>query len=535
MRRPCSACEIDPKRSILVPTAHDEPAIRLGIYREMFAKPAAVAFNTEVEKNFLKTTFEFRAVAEETVGCGVDLLQDAAQADDPEPEDDEELHKRLDPHLRARGAQFRRRHRLQGQFLLYGGRIDAGKGCEELIEYFTAYKEQGGEAALTLMGVKLMQLPEVPWVRFAGLAVGARTPAGARGRDHRRRAVAVREPVAAGARGDGGRHAGAVQRAVRSAGRPLREEQRRAVLFEQRRVHRVHQAAAGRRAPARADGPQRQGIHQAQLSLGRHHVEVRQADWVVARAHDCSAVDCARRLSRPRPVRTAAAVVAGGDAARAGDRSSVRSTNGRRSRGRASAVIAGSDPARRRDRARMPSRRSASAATLAAANCSGLRSRPGRSAAAIADHPRRVRARSATAPATCTGGDPCRESNGARRLQVVRGLWSTAGIGDEVVEIFARHAVGIVDVRRVRKRRATALGALRRSDDDDRSDRSNGSSNRSASSSRPHRPTSWRRCRMPAPRRCCRISPSGRTRGWLKTAARRSRRWATNSAPAPTC
>ena len=161
--------QIDPARSILVPTAHNEPAIRLGIYREMFAKPAAVAFNTDVEKNFLKTTFEFRAAAEETVGCGVDLLQDAVQVDEPEPEDDEEIHKRLDPHLRARGAQFRRRHRLQGQFLLYGGRIDAGKGCEELMEYFTAYKEQGGEAALTLMGVKLMQLPEVPWVRFAGL------------------------------------------------------------------------------------------------------------------------------------------------------------------------------------------------------------------------------------------------------------------------------------------------------------------------------------------------------------------------------
>lgn len=161
--------EIDPARSILVPTAHDEPAIHLGIYREMFAKPSAVAFNTEVEKNFLKTTFEFRAAAEETIGCGVDLLQDAAQADEPEPEDDDEIHKRLPQHLRARGAQFRRRHRLQGQFLLYGGRIDAGKGCEELIEYFTSYKEQGGEAALTLMGVKLMQLPEVPWVRFAGL------------------------------------------------------------------------------------------------------------------------------------------------------------------------------------------------------------------------------------------------------------------------------------------------------------------------------------------------------------------------------
>ena len=160
---------IDPARSILVPTAHDEPAIHLGIYREMFAKPSAVAFNTEVEKNFLKTTFEFRAAAEETVGCGVDLLPDQVQPDEPEPEDEDEIHKRLPQHLRARGAQFRRRHRLQGQFLLYGGRIDAGKGCEELIEYFTSYKELGGEAALTLMGVKLMQLPEVPWVRFAGL------------------------------------------------------------------------------------------------------------------------------------------------------------------------------------------------------------------------------------------------------------------------------------------------------------------------------------------------------------------------------
>ena len=161
--------DVDPSRSILVPTAHNEPAIRLSIYKDMFAKAAAIAFNTDTERNFLKTSFEFRAVAEDVVGCGVDLLPEQASADEPEPEDDEELHKRLPAHLRTRGAQFRRRHRLQGQFLLYGGRIDAGKGCEELVEYFTSYKEQGGEAQLALMGVKLMQLPEVPWVRFAGL------------------------------------------------------------------------------------------------------------------------------------------------------------------------------------------------------------------------------------------------------------------------------------------------------------------------------------------------------------------------------
>jgi hypothetical protein len=35
----------------------------------------------------------------------------------------------------------------------------------------------------------------------------------------------------------------------------------------------------------------------------------------------------------------------------------------------------------------------------------------------------------------------------ARPLQVVRGLWSTAGVGDEVVEVFARHGGFLVEVR----------------------------------------------------------------------------------------
>jgi glycosyltransferase involved in cell wall biosynthesis len=173
---------IDSSKSILVPTAHDEPAIQLEIYRDVFRAPAAVAYNTEVEKNFLKTTFDIRATVEEIVGCGVDLLQGEGDGDagregsflgfDGGENGEATAGKEdgsLPAHIRERGAQFRRRHRLSGQFLLYGGRIDAGKGCEELLEYFTSYKEEGGEATLALMGVKLMQLPEVPWVRFAGL------------------------------------------------------------------------------------------------------------------------------------------------------------------------------------------------------------------------------------------------------------------------------------------------------------------------------------------------------------------------------
>src|SRR5712692_5081133 len=37
--------EVSPARSVLVPTAHDEPAIRLEIYKGVFANPAAIIFN----------------------------------------------------------------------------------------------------------------------------------------------------------------------------------------------------------------------------------------------------------------------------------------------------------------------------------------------------------------------------------------------------------------------------------------------------------------------------------------------------------
>src|SRR5204862_2662611 len=56
-----------------------------------------------------------------------------------------------------------------GPFILYCGRIDPGKGCEELLEYFQTYVNEGGDATLMLMGVKLMPLPEDPRVRFAGV------------------------------------------------------------------------------------------------------------------------------------------------------------------------------------------------------------------------------------------------------------------------------------------------------------------------------------------------------------------------------
>jgi hypothetical protein len=140
--------KVAPHKSILVPTAHDEPAIHLGIYRELFSLPAGLAYNTEAERRFLTTHFSIRAIEEETIGCGVDLPQaqeyprehtappqpddvDAGRSGEEAADEDaaDDGSPTYRPHLAERGSMFRRRHRLHGPFALYGGRIDPGKGC----------------------------------------------------------------------------------------------------------------------------------------------------------------------------------------------------------------------------------------------------------------------------------------------------------------------------------------------------------------------------------------------------------------------
>ncbi|HEV8347702.1 MAG TPA: glycosyltransferase [Vicinamibacterales bacterium] len=209
--------EVVPARSVLVPTAHDEPAIRLEIFTDVFRKPAALCYLTESERDFVHQQFSERPLLEDVIGVGVEIPPSqpyprmpaiveeesategdraaeasglrspdeeasdgqarrsatgatAARADDgprgdgPRPESGA-----FPSHLLARGAVFRRRHRMYGPMVLYGGRIDPGKGCEELIQYFSEYVKEGGDATLALMGVKLMSLPEEPFIRFAGL------------------------------------------------------------------------------------------------------------------------------------------------------------------------------------------------------------------------------------------------------------------------------------------------------------------------------------------------------------------------------
>ncbi|HSF19910.1 MAG TPA: glycosyltransferase [Vicinamibacteria bacterium] len=138
---------IAPEKSILVPTAHDEPPLRLGIFREMFQLPSSFLFNTEAEEVLMLERFPIHKKMRETIGMGMELL------DQPDT------------------SAFRKKHSIPGRYLLYAGRIDPGKGLEELFRYFTFYKEENpasGNLQLILIGKLGMKLPGDSSIRYIG-------------------------------------------------------------------------------------------------------------------------------------------------------------------------------------------------------------------------------------------------------------------------------------------------------------------------------------------------------------------------------
>jgi len=134
-----------PERSILVPTTHDEPALRLGIFREVFALPKALAFLTPPEEALVRARFEVGSRPALVAGIGID--------DGPPPD----------------AEAFKIRHDVRGAYALYAGRIDAGKGCAEMIAFYDGYRRaRRGAAELLLIGKLAMPEPRSPGVRHLG-------------------------------------------------------------------------------------------------------------------------------------------------------------------------------------------------------------------------------------------------------------------------------------------------------------------------------------------------------------------------------
>jgi glycosyltransferase involved in cell wall biosynthesis len=134
-----------PGRAILVPTTHDEPPLRFRLYREVFARPRAFAFLTSPEEALVRSRFDLGSRPTVVAGIGVEV----PAAPDVEG--------------------FRIRHDVDRPYALYAGRIDAGKGCAQMLEFFEAYRrDRRGGVDLLLIGTLAMAEPRQPGVRYLG-------------------------------------------------------------------------------------------------------------------------------------------------------------------------------------------------------------------------------------------------------------------------------------------------------------------------------------------------------------------------------
>jgi len=127
------------EKAILVPTAHDEWPIYLGIWEKFFSLPAGFIFNTPEEKAFLKQRFPSVQFVGPVIGNGVERP------------------------VSVNPRRFRQQTGIEEPFLLYTGRIDESKGCGVLFDYFMELRNsESSPRKLVLIGKAAMEIPDHP-------------------------------------------------------------------------------------------------------------------------------------------------------------------------------------------------------------------------------------------------------------------------------------------------------------------------------------------------------------------------------------
>jgi glycosyltransferase involved in cell wall biosynthesis len=123
-------------RSLLVPTVHDEPPLRLAIFDEVFAKARLCLFSTPEERELARKRFGVPDDRARIVGSGIDEYPDAD------------------------GGRFIQETRIDRPYALYHGRLDPSKGVPELVEHHVRYRVGRPDALdLVLIGGGEISLP----------------------------------------------------------------------------------------------------------------------------------------------------------------------------------------------------------------------------------------------------------------------------------------------------------------------------------------------------------------------------------------
>lgn len=127
------------QKAYLAPLAHNEWTIYLSMWDKLFELPCGFIFNTLEERDFVKARFAKTTLEGQVAGIAVE------------------------PPAAYDGQKFRQQYNIHEPFLLYAGRVDPSKGCQELFDYFIELRSrESSPRKLVLLGKPTMAIPPHP-------------------------------------------------------------------------------------------------------------------------------------------------------------------------------------------------------------------------------------------------------------------------------------------------------------------------------------------------------------------------------------
>jgi glycosyltransferase involved in cell wall biosynthesis len=130
-------------RAVLVPTAEEDPLIRVDALDQLFALPAGYVYLTPEEADLVGARAPARTPSA-IIGCG------------------------LDPVARPPDVSRLADLGIEDPFVLYLGRIDPNKGCDTLMRNFVRYVGLGRRIQLVMAGPASMEVPDHASIRPLG-------------------------------------------------------------------------------------------------------------------------------------------------------------------------------------------------------------------------------------------------------------------------------------------------------------------------------------------------------------------------------
>lgn len=133
-----------PEKSILVPTAEHDPALYMRIFRENFNAPKGVVYISPEESELVQNISKNYNVPFEIIGVCSEIKE-------------------------GNPSRFREKYGIHDKFVVYIGRIDPNKGCNELFDYFLRFLHETREKIrLVLIGTPVIPIPSHPLITHLG-------------------------------------------------------------------------------------------------------------------------------------------------------------------------------------------------------------------------------------------------------------------------------------------------------------------------------------------------------------------------------